>query len=40
MNDGLDVVPIRSILNAIDCTTSSEVAFAHALKLALGRGGR
>lgn len=37
MSEGLDVnvPPIRSVLNATDLTVSSELAFAHALKIAL-----
>jgi nucleotide-binding universal stress UspA family protein len=35
MSDGTDVAPIRSILHATDFTVSSELAFAHALKIAL-----
>jgi nucleotide-binding universal stress UspA family protein len=37
MSEGLDVgiPPIRSILNATDLTAASELAFAHALKIAL-----
>lgn len=35
MSDGVDIAPIRSILNATDFTASSELAFIHALKIAL-----
>jgi nucleotide-binding universal stress UspA family protein len=35
MSDGTDVAPIRSILHATDFTVSSELAFGHALKIAL-----
>jgi nucleotide-binding universal stress UspA family protein len=35
MSDGTDIAPIRSILHATDFTVSSELAFAHALKIAL-----
>jgi nucleotide-binding universal stress UspA family protein len=35
MSDGIDIAPIRSILHATDFTASSELAFIHALKIAL-----
>jgi nucleotide-binding universal stress UspA family protein len=35
MSNGTDIAPIRSILHATDFTVSSELAFAHALKIAL-----
>jgi hypothetical protein len=35
MSDGTDIAPIRSVLNATDFTASSQLAFAHALKIAL-----
>jgi hypothetical protein len=35
MSNGTDVAPIRSILHATDFTVASELAFAHALKIAL-----
>jgi nucleotide-binding universal stress UspA family protein len=35
MSDGIDIAPIRSILNPTDFTASSELAFVHALKIAL-----
>jgi nucleotide-binding universal stress UspA family protein len=35
MSDASDIPPIRSVLNATDLTLSSELAFAHALKIAL-----
>lgn len=35
MSDGIEIAPIRSILHATDFTVSSELAFAHALKIAL-----
>lgn len=35
MSDAIDFAPIRSVLNATDFTASSQLAFAHALKIAL-----
>jgi nucleotide-binding universal stress UspA family protein len=35
MSDATDFAPIRSVLNATDFTASSQLAFAHALKIAL-----
>lgn len=35
MSDVIDIAPIRSVLNATDLTVSSELAFTHALKIAL-----
>jgi nucleotide-binding universal stress UspA family protein len=35
MSDSIDIMSIRSILNATDFTASSEPAFIHALKIAL-----
>lgn len=35
MSESRDIPPIRSILNATDLTVSSELAFVHALKIAL-----
>lgn len=35
MGEGIEIAPIRSVLNAVDFTASGELAFAHALKIAL-----